>query len=258
MSTDFSNAVSVEGTGRRFFNEIADARVVVYQSPVTDVREILGLLGRCGASHRTVVLAMGSHRDRDRFHALQAFTGWETLPQVFVDGQFIGGEAELRRHPVTLRDASRRQERFSADRLQRLLGYGGVLPFLAGLIVVVAAGDGPVRDWASRLTLAYGAVILSFLGAVHWGRLLERGTLQDAPTVAFWSVLPAVVGWATLALPVSFAAPVQVLAFVEVYLMDRQLLRREPTAGSYLRLRARLTGAVASLLLGTWAAATLA
>jgi glutaredoxin-related protein len=258
MRTESLNAGSVEGTGRRFFSEIADARVVVFHSPISDVREIVGLLERRGVSHRTVVLSMASHRDRERFHALQAFTGWQTLPQVFVDGQFIGGEPELRRHPIAIREASRRQERLSADRLQRLLGYGGVLPFLVGLIVVAAAGEGAVRDWASRLTLGYGAVILSFLGAVHWGRLLERGTLQDAPMVAFWSVLPAVVGWATLALPVVWAAPVQVLAFVEVYVMDRQLLRREPAAGGYLRLRARLTGAVASLLLGTWAVTALA
>ena len=230
--------------------------MVVYQSPVTDVRELVGLLRRRGIAYRTVVLSMGSHRDRERFHALQAFTGWETLPQVFVDGQFVGGEAELRRHPVTQRDAVRR-ESLSADRLQRLLGYGGVLPFLVGLVVVAFAGEAGARDLAARLTVGYGAVILSFLGAVHWGRLLERGTLEQAPMVAFWGVLPAVVGWATLALPFAWAVPIQVLAFVEVYVMDRQLLRREPSAGGYLRLRARLTGAVASLLLGTWAALAL-
>jgi glutaredoxin len=247
----------VSGTATTpFFSELAAARVVVYQSPVTDVRELVGLLGRRGVAYRTVVLSMGSHRDRERFHALQAFTGWETLPQVFVDGQFVGGEAELRRHPVTQRDAARRQS-ISADRLQSLLGYGGVVPFLVGLLVVAFAGEGGARDLAARLTVGYGAVILSFLGAVHWGRLLERGTLEQAPMVAFWGVLPAVVGWATLALPFAWAVPIQVLAFVEVYVMDRQLLRREPAAGGYLRLRARLTGAVASLLLGTWAALAL-
>lgn len=256
--TTFNETSAAEAASRPFFAELAAARVVIYQSPVTDVREIIGLLERRGIAHRTVVLSMASHRDRERFHALQAFTGWQTLPQVFVDGQFVGGEAELRRHPVTLRDAARRREGRAADRLQRLLGYGGVLPFLIGLVVIAAAGEGPLQEWASRLTLGYGAVILSFLGAVHWGRLLERGTLHEAPMVAFWGVLPAVVGWATLALPVAWALPVQVLAFVEVYLMDRQLLWREPAAGGYLRLRARLTGAVASLLLGTWAALALA
>lgn len=257
MSTP-DESLQPEAANRPFFAEVAAARVVIYQSPVTDVREIARLLERRGVAYRTVVLSMASHRDRERFHALQAFTGWQTLPQVFVEGQFVGGESELRRHPVALRDAARRRDAHAADRMQRLLGYAGVLPFALGLVLVAAVDAGAVRDWASQLTLAYGAVILSFLGAVHWGRLLERGALQDAPLVAFWSVLPAVVGWATLALPVAWAAPVQVLAFVEVYVMDRQLLRCEPAAGDYLRLRARLTGAVAGLLLGTWAAATLA
>jgi hypothetical protein len=51
---------------------------------------------------------------------------------------------------------------------------------------------------------------------------------------------------------------VQLVLFVQVYLVDRRLLRGEPFAGPYLRLRGRLTGLVASLLLGTWVAGALA
>jgi len=83
----------------------------------------------------------------------------------------------------------------------RWLGYGGVLPFVVGLVAVGLIHDPGLRERAADLSLAYGAVILAFLGAVHWGRMLERGTLAEAPLLAVWGVLPSIVGWLTLALP---------------------------------------------------------
>jgi glutaredoxin len=237
----------------RLFAEADSAPVVVFRSPVTDVRALAARLDRAGVAYREVELSMASYRDRERFHALQAYSGWRTLPQVFVAGEFVGGEPELARHPV-LTGAGRSP---FLDRLVRGLGYGGVLPFAAGLLAVALLSDPASRQWAGQLTLAYGAVILAFLGAVHWGRLLERGTLQQAPLLALWGVLPSVAGWLSLALPFAWAAPLQALLFLEVYLMDRRLLRDDPGARPYLRLRARLTGLVASLMLATWAVGTL-
>jgi glutaredoxin len=240
----------------RLFAEADSAPVVVFRSPVTDVRALLGRLKRAGVGFREVELSMASHLDRERFHALQAYTGWRTLPQVFVAGAFVGGEPELERHPVM---ASRRGSGgLDFERLVRWLGYGGLVPFVLGLLAVGLVADPALRARAGDLTLAYGAIVLAFLGAVHWGRLLERGTLAEAPMLAVWGVMPSVVGWLSLALPFAWAAPIQALLFLEVYIMDRQLLRTEPGARPYLALRGRLTGAVASLMVGTWAVGTLA
>jgi hypothetical protein len=175
---------------------------------------------------------------------------------VFVAGEFVGGEPELARHPLVAGGGAPGGR--GLQRLVRWLGYGGLLPFGLGLVAVALLDDPTLRERAADLTLAYGAIILAFLGAVHWGRLLEGGSLAEAPLLAVWGVLPSVVGWLSLALPFAWAAPLQALLFVEVYLMDRQLLRGERSAQPYLALRARLTGVVASLMVGTWAAATLA
>jgi glutaredoxin len=240
----------------RPFSEAESAQVVVFCSPVTDIRALAGRLKRSGVGFREVELSMTSHLDRERFHALQAYTGWRTLPQVFVAGEFVGGEPELYRHPVTA--GGRASPGRDLERLVRFLGYGGLLPFVLGLLAVGLIDDPGLRQRAGELTLAYGAVILAFLGAVHWGRLLERGTLGEAPMLAVWGVLPSVVGWLSLALPFAWAAPIQAVLFLKVYLMDRQLLRADPGAQSYLALRARLTGVVAGLMVGTWAAGTFA
>ena len=80
-----------------------------------------------------------------------------------------------------------------------LLGAAGLIPFL-GCSFGALSQQG---EWA-RLSLlglsAYGAIILSFLGAVHWGIAL---TAQEAPPSVqrarfALGVLPALIGWAGL------------------------------------------------------------
>lgn len=91
-----------------------------------------------------------------------------------------------------------------------LLGLGGLVPFLAcGVGAVALQGE-----WA-RLSLAallgYGACILGFLGAVHWGFALGGAALppgglqlintQPAPVLHArlgLGVVPALIGWAAL------------------------------------------------------------
>lgn len=50
---------------------------------------------------------------------------------------------------------------------------------------------------AAFALLAYGATILSFLGAIHWGMALRDPT--DPPVAMLvWSVMPSLVAWAAL------------------------------------------------------------
>lgn len=83
-------------------------------------------------------------------------------------------------------------------RLAWVLGLAGLLPFLFGLFLTLngeqartlvpgLSPDGP------RLMLSYGAVILSFMGAIHWGAALEREPEAGWPYAL--SVVPAFYGW---------------------------------------------------------------
>lgn len=59
------------------------------------------------------------------------------------------------------------------------LGLAGALPFMFGLIVAASGGIWIMSaDFALRATVAYGAVILSFLGGVRWGMGLCSPTLK--------------------------------------------------------------------------------
>jgi len=73
---------------------LASAEVVVFASGLTDVRRLRSWLEHNGVDYRVVVMGMGSAAERERFHRLRAWTGWSLLPQVFVDGGFVGGADE--------------------------------------------------------------------------------------------------------------------------------------------------------------------
>jgi len=77
---------------------VCAAPVVIFRSTLTDLGPVPRLLARRGIAWREEVMGMGSAAERERFRALKAATGWPTLPQIFVDGELLGGiEAALER-----------------------------------------------------------------------------------------------------------------------------------------------------------------
>lgn len=73
------------------------------------------------------------------------------------------------------------------------LGYAGWLPFVIALACVAGAKDPQLRALGVELALGWGAAILAFLGAVHWGLALAGRWIWSLP-MATVSVLPSV--WA--------------------------------------------------------------
>ncbi len=141
------------------------------------------------------------------------------------------------------------------------LGNLGLLPFLALAALTwlpseFAIGELGIAWLAQRSLVAYAAVIVSFLGAVHWGFALMTPTLTR-PRLRqslLWGVLPSLLGW--LALLMLFVGIKAWLVFAILIgdlllcrLMDGALLQHYPGVPDwYLGLRTRLT-AGASLAL---------
>ena len=107
----------------------------------------------------------------------------------------------------------------------RVLGYGGALPFLGGAIAasqhMTILGLAP-----TYLLLTYGAVILSFLGGLHWGRVITSSHVDErtASSWLIWSVCPSLIGWAALLLPVKGGAVILSLCFLVALRVDQKLL----------------------------------
>ena len=86
----------------------------------------------------------------------------------------------------------------SKRRLAQALGYAGLIPFLYLAIgsVDIAQSRYPGGPWLIIFMVAYGAVILSFVGALHWALCLRCDELSAGWLV--WSVVPSLIGWAAL------------------------------------------------------------
>lgn len=123
------------------------------------------------------------------------------------------------------------------------LGYAGLLPFLAftlgGLLDVYA-------DHAIRLFVIYSALILSFLGGVHWGLAMQG---DGSPTRALkWSMLPSIIGIILFfaGVWVSPLTMLTVLAFTHLFWLNFEK-RHFSEQLWYLELRNRLTFTVVAL-----------
>ena len=126
------------------------------------------------------------------------------------------------------------------------LGYGGLLPFAAAA-VGIALLDGEPRAFAARALVTYGAVILSFLGAVHWGLLLARPGADDRGRLLV-GVLPSLAGWVALLLPERLGLALLVVAFGAFWLYEHRLVGTRLLPEPYLGLRRNLTLGACSLL----------
>lgn len=136
----------------------------------------------------------------------------------------------------------------SLSRLARILGYAGLLPFLT----LGASLWFLPEDWVPRAhaaLLGYGAVILSFMGAVHWGLAMAAESHAARQQLAL-SVVPALLGWLALLLPAGYGYSLLLLGFAGLCLVDAAAGRAGRVPEWYPSLRIALsTGVVLSLLL---------
>lgn len=130
-----------------------------------------------------------------------------------------------------------------------ILGCGSLVPFFA----LLAGGwllPPPDSGLAVRYLAYYGAVMLGFVGALHWAFAMilpidpfDRGRIYG------WSIVPALAGWLALMLPTRVGLILMAVMFAVHYAMDLRLARDTPVPAWYLRLRFWLSaGAIVNLL----------
>jgi hypothetical protein len=145
-----------------------------------------------------------------------------------------------------------------------LLAVAGLIPFICvGAVVLLDPLDTPI---AIQVLISYGAVILSFVGAVHWGFAL-RDTAHPLPGAEMtpamlgyerqllgFGVVPALIGWVALLAMIHFAAPglavaLLLLGFFLTVVVETIGKGRGVVAGNYLVLRWAISIVVMLILL---------
>lgn len=131
------------------------------------------------------------------------------------------------------------------------LGYGGLLPFV-GLALAIWVDQNHISLWRDAL-INYSAVILSFVGALHWGFAMSQSDMtanQRAYSFA-WSVVPSLLAWVALLMTPKYAAMLLVAGFLIHFWKDRRLVSLVNLPAWYLPLRFRLTFVACISLLRT-------
>ena len=131
------------------------------------------------------------------------------------------------------------------ETVAKALGYAGLAPF-----VVFSIGTWVPLPFVSHpvdVLIAYAAVILAFMGAIHWGAAMAGpDRLRTRYFIA--SVIPALVAWSALLMPKPVALIVLLAGFVSLYAFDRAAGQRQDFPGWYVPMRLRLTTMVAVCL----------
>lgn len=132
----------------------------------------------------------------------------------------------------------------------RSLGLAGLIPFwLCAFGLALFPGAGVAPETLLRAQVAYGAVILTFLGGVHWGVALRQ---PDGPSWLrlTWGITPSLLAWCALLMPPRNGLGLLAFGLAIAFGVDLRTLGAGVVPDWYPRLRRILTtGALAALFL---------
>ena len=131
------------------------------------------------------------------------------------------------------------------------LGGLGALPFIA------LAGAAPYLDSAHRMFVVHalgacGAIILSFLGGVHWGLAIVSGGNDHHPALRnrlVISIIPSLAAWVALLVPETTGLLILAAALAAMLWVDIRATQLGYAPPWYPKIRIPLTCVVVATLL---------
>ncbi len=121
------------------------------------------------------------------------------------------------------------------------LGWAGLLPFVGGaLLVWLVRPD--AHPYVTLALSAYAAVIVSFLGGIHWGLAFRQP--QPPVWLLGWGVVPSLVAWVAVVMPPSAGLVIHAVMLLVCYGVDRRVYPQFGAA-AWLTLRFRLSSIAA-------------
>ena len=133
-----------------------------------------------------------------------------------------------------------------------VLSILGLLPFLFGLIDLLLNKDN--LFFVILLPKYYGSIILTFLGAVYWGIILNDShenliTNKIKTFIICWSIIPSLCSGLILIFSNNITIIILALCFIIVQFVDEFIIKYFKFPIWYLFLRRSLTIAVVFILI---------
>ena len=138
--------------------------------------------------------------------------------------------------------------RRSLPPLAIVLGIAGLIPFAVLGYGAIAGYD----DRAAQALAAYGAVILAFLGGVHWGFALPEPSGRGERARLSLGVVPSLIGWVALLLGIAISAEaglaLLLVGFAGLTVVESRATKAGLMPRGYMALRYGLSAGVMTVL----------
>ena len=143
----------------------------------------------------------------------------------------------------------------------RYLAYAGLIPFI-GLAFMDQLAPTPINYLSAESIASYGAIIVAFMGALHWGANLQTlgkphsGDRWIDRNAWIWGITPALIAWVALHIYI----PVSLIILAATLVIQRNIdkdtytyyFTNDEARSAFLTMRTRLSYIAAACL--TWAA----
>ena len=129
-----------------------------------------------------------------------------------------------------------------------VLGYLGTIPFISLAVILLLANASFTTQATSAIAASalhiYGAIILSFLGGLHWGRIACNPDIKPSDKwFLIYSVIPSLIGWSSYLLADIWqdAALILIPGFIISYVIDIRFIKLGAWQSWMKPLRTNLT-----------------
>ncbi len=124
----------------------------------------------------------------------------------------------------------------------KILGYLGLIPFLTSGVLIWFT---QFHTYAIKSLSIYAAVILTFIGGVHWGIAMHTHQNKNQSKINtrnqfIFSVIPSLIAWSAIVFSNSTGLVIIALCFGMFWLIEK-LYFHEYLSSWYMRLRSHLT-----------------
>jgi len=101
----------------------------------------------------------------------------------------------------------------------RQVGMAGSGAFVLGALLVWFV-NADARPYVALGLSAYAALVVSFLGGVHWGLALRQAA---PPSLFWWATLATLLAWVAMMMPPGAGLVIDGMLLVAGYLVDRRV-----------------------------------
>ena len=124
------------------------------------------------------------------------------------------------------------------ERIAKILGYAGLIPFI--IFSIRSWIEIPYLHNTIFVLITYAAIILSFMGAIHWGMAMSK-TDNKQNKYFITSVIPALAAWFSLLIPEFFSLIVLLIGFILLISYDLAVEKPQGFPNWYIPMRIKLT-----------------